>query len=94
MVEKSFWNELKTHRGINQMNQLEKLQVLLPHWIEHNRGHSEECSKWAEDLENEEVQRNLRAALEAMELVTNHLEKALVAVGGPKADGDHEHHHH
>ncbi len=77
------------------MNQLEKLQVLLPHWIEHNQGHREECSKWAREVENEEVQKNLESALAAMELVTIHLEKALTAsgsVGAADVDG-HQHSH-
>lgn len=80
------------------MNQLEKLQVLLPHWIEHNQGHAEECRKWTDELSQgggvEEVQKNLKAAFLAMETVTNHLEKALGAAGGPKKDGHRGHHHH
>ncbi|MCK5070173.1 MAG: hypothetical protein KAR01_06510 [Desulfocapsa sp.] len=76
------------------MNQLEKLQVLLPHWIEHNEGHAEECRKWAEQAEHEVVQLNLKAALAAMEVVTEHLGKALDAAGGPKLEEGHGHHHH
>ncbi|MBL4903795.1 MAG: hypothetical protein JKY62_14255 [Desulfocapsa sp.] len=76
------------------MNELEKLQVLLPHWIEHNRGHAEECRKWVAATEDSEVQLPLSAALAAMEVVTNHLEKALDVAGGSKANGDHGHHHH
>jgi len=76
------------------MNQLEKLQVLLPHWIEHNQGHTEECRKWAALIDNSEVQQNLNKALAAMELVTDHLDKALQAAGGPKMDDSHGHHHH
>ena len=29
------------------MNEIEKLQVLLPHWIEHNQEHANEFRKWA-----------------------------------------------
>ena len=76
------------------MNELEKLQVLLPHWIEHNQGHAEECRKWAATAGAGDVQSSLNTALEATELVTQHLDKALAAAGGPKADGDHHHHHH
>jgi len=65
------------------MNQLEKLQVLLPHWVEHNQGHAEECAKWADQVEQGDVQTNLKAAFAAMELVTKHLEEALAAAGGP-----------
>ena len=76
------------------MNQLEKLQVLLPHWIEHNLGHTEECRKWAADVEDTGVKVSLNAALKAMEIVTSHLEKALEAAGGPVTDCTHSHHHH
>ena len=76
------------------MNELEKLQVLLPHWIEHNKGHAEECRKWAETVGEGEVQSFLNAALEAMDQVTLQLDKALVAAGGPKTGGGHGHHHH
>ncbi len=76
------------------MNQLEKLRVLLPHWIEHNRGHAEECRKWADQTEDNVVQSNLKEAFAAMEVVTEYLEKALDAAGGMKKDEDHGHHHH
>ena len=82
------------------MNELEKLQVLLPHWIEHNRGHAEECGKWADLAGQEkgatEVESNLKAALAAMDVVSKHLEKALEAAGGSEAQGEHchQHHHH
>lgn len=76
------------------MNQMEKLQVLLPHWIEHNEGHAEECRKWAADVEDNDVKSSLHAALEAMEIVTDNLGKALEAAGGAKTDASHHHHHH
>ncbi|MBU1139390.1 MAG: hypothetical protein KKD01_13310 [Proteobacteria bacterium] len=83
------------------MNQLEKLQVLLPHWIEHNHGHAEECRKWAalvvQNESAEEVSLHLAAAFAAMETVGDCLEKALVAAGGAKKgdeSGHHHHHHH
>ncbi|MEA3469344.1 MAG: hypothetical protein U9R57_14115 [Thermodesulfobacteriota bacterium] len=76
------------------MNQLEKLQVLLPHWIEHNQGHAEECRKWLDEVEQEDVQSSLNAALEAMDQVTKYLGKALDAAGGPATEDGHGHHHH
>lgn len=82
----------------NQMNELEKLQVLLPHWIEHNRGHAEECRKWTalpvQDGTAEDVRLHLEAALVAMETVGACLEKALLAAGGAKNDDGSGHHHH
>jgi len=76
------------------MNELEKLQVLLPHWIEHNQGHGRECKKWADQVAEENVQSSLKAALKAMEQVTGHLSKALDAAGGPAVTEEHHHHHH
>ncbi len=80
------------------MNELEKLQVLLPHWIEHNRGHAEECNKWAtlagQESDAKEVESNLKAAFAAMEEVSRYLKKALAAAGGPVTDDGHGHHHH
>ncbi len=76
------------------MNELEKLQILLPHWIEHNQGHAEECRKWAVEVGAGTVQSSLNAAYEAMERVTEHLDNALAAAGGPKTDGGNHHHHH
>jgi hypothetical protein len=80
------------------MNELEKLQVLLPHWIEHNRGHAEECKKWAalagQESAAKDVESNLCAAFTAMEEVSKYLEKALAAAGGAATDNEHKHHHH
>lgn len=76
------------------MDQLEKLRVLLPHWIEHNQGHTQECRKWTDQIDELEVCSNLEKALVAMEEVTRHLQTALTAAGGPKDDGDGHHHHH
>ena len=45
-------------------------------------------------MEDTEVTSSLNAALAAMEIVTNNLEKALDAAGGAKTDGGHSHHHH
>ena len=30
------------------MSEVEKLRVLIPHWIEHNKEHAAEFRKWAE----------------------------------------------
>jgi len=80
------------------MNELEKLRVLLPHWIEHNRGHAEECNKWAtlagQERNAKEVKSNLNAAFTAMEEVNKYLEKALTAAGGAATNDTHGHHHH
>ncbi len=34
------------------MNEIEKLKMMIPHWIEHNKSHSEEFTKWADIIKN------------------------------------------
>jgi hypothetical protein len=81
------------------MKQVEKLRVLLPHWIEHNLGHGEECRKWA-NLAREEGQEKIAEyidnAVAAMQEVNKLLESALKEAGGPAQGdaGEHHHHHH
>ena len=77
------------------MDNIEKLRVLLPHWIEHNSGHETECIKWAEVAREqglEKVADHIDAAVKTMKEVNEKLTKALAEAGGPS--GDHHHHHH
>ncbi len=83
------------------MNVIEKLRVMLPHWIEHNRGHAEEFSQWADQLgpTEGELSGQLHRAVHSLEEAQCALEEALALAGGARsekeADGtDHEHHHH
>lgn len=78
------------------MKELEKLRVLLPHWIEHNNGHEAECTKWAEIARKEgkeDVAHYITDAVKTMQEVNGLLEKALDAAGGPPAGHHHQHHH-
>ena len=81
------------------MNQMEKLRVLLPHWIEHNLGHGEECRKWsviAREEGQEKIADHIDSAVEAILKVNELLATALKEAGGPVQDeaGGHHHHHH
>ncbi|WP_456387205.1 hypothetical protein [Desulfolithobacter sp.] len=81
------------------MNDLEKLRIMLPHWIEHNKGHGEEFFRWADTLAGageEEIAELLREAVKALHEAHHALAKALEKAGGPieKQDGHHGHHHH
>ena len=87
------------------MNTLDKVRVLLPHWIEHNQGHGAEFSQWADKLaaESPEIAKMLRAAAESLKNAEHILEHALKQAGGPLAapghshahgGGCHHHHHH
>jgi len=83
------------------MKNLEKIRVLLPHWLEHNQGHKAEFLQWADNLaaESPEIEKMLRAAAESLQNTEHILQHALKQAGGPLAapghsHGDHYHHHH
>jgi ribosomal protein L16/L10AE len=74
------------------MNDIEKLRVLLPHWIEHNAEHAAEFREWAERVrqaEHGDAAWEVRVAAENLEAANDALEAALEKLGGPLA-----HHHH
>jgi hypothetical protein len=62
------------------MNEVEKLRVLIPHWMEHNDEHAEEYRRWAEEAT--EVSVDLLAAVEALKNVNQSLAAALEKLGG------------
>jgi hypothetical protein len=80
------------------MKDIEKLRVMLPHWIEHNRGHGEEFSQWADKLivDVPGVAQLLKQAVGSLQDAQVALEEALAKAGGPlEGDGHkHGHHHH
>lgn len=80
-----------------KMTDLEKLRVLLPYWITHNREHIAEIDRWAklfEDSDNIQVKEALKKAISATEQVTKELQHALDLAGGPiESPEPHSHHH-
>lgn len=90
------------------MKDIEKLRVMLPHWIDHNQGHGGEFAQWAEKLADDspEVVALLREAVQSLEKAQRSLEEALEKAGGPlempsnqgtcthNHSHDHKHHHH
>lgn len=79
------------------MDNVEKLRVMLQHWIEHNNGHVEEFEKWRTTMTEDgqsSLANHIAEAIKTMELVNVDLEKALKEAGGPGEDGHHHHHHH
>ncbi|WP_339137112.1 MAG: hypothetical protein WGN25_03925 [Candidatus Electrothrix sp. GW3-4] len=91
------------------MNDLEKLRVMLPHWIGHNQGHGGEFAQWAEKITSDspEVAQLLRDAVQSLQEAQSSLEEALEKAGGPLEepggpsghgtqghDHSHEHGHH
>ena len=76
---------------------IEKLRILLPHWIEHNHSHEAEFKKWADLVRNEKGMTGVAALLDkaitSMEETDKILTEALSKIGGPP-EGHHHHHHH
>jgi hypothetical protein len=76
---------------------IEKLQVLLTHWLEHNKSHGSEYLKWAEVSRqggNTDTAEFIEQAVELLKKADEALEKALESVGGPSQGHQHHHHHH
>ena len=67
------------------MTDLERLRVLLPHWIDHNQEHMAEFIRWvklSEKSDNIQVAAALKGAISAAEQVTEGLQQALEMAGG------------
>lgn len=65
---------------MNQNNDIEKLRVLLPHWIDHNMEHAAEFRTWA--LKAGEAEDDLRSAADHLVMANRELEAALKSLGG------------
>jgi len=62
------------------MNDLDRLQILLPHWIEHQAEHTRELQTWAERIQltgRTEVADRLSTAADAMQQVGHQLASLL-----------------
>lgn len=73
---------------------IEKLRVLLPHWVEHSHQHGVEFRKWVEIANSEghaEVAALLEQTITTMATTDDILGKALALIGG--SDETHHHHH-
>ncbi len=78
------------------MDNVEKLRVMLQHWIEHNKGHMDEFEKWRGIMNAEgraSLAEHIHRTVEFMASVNGELEKTLKEAGGPKKDEDDHHHH-
>ncbi len=64
---------------------VEKLEILLKHWVEHNQEHSEEFQEWAEKaraLGRVPVHDDILRAVHNMHDANEHLLKALEKLSG------------
>jgi hypothetical protein len=65
---------------MSTLKDLEKLEFLLTHWVEHNREHSSEFRNWAQRAEQMgagQTAKHLYAAVQHMESTNNSLSAAL-----------------
>jgi len=82
---------------MDQKTTMEKLQILLPHWIEHNHNHETEFKKWVGLARSEghgALAELLDKAVASMAATDGILKKALAEIGGPGEGHHHDHHHH
>jgi len=75
---------------------IDKVRVMLPHWIEHNQGHKAEFLKWAEKLvtDTPQLASLFHRAVADLDKVQTALEEALDRSGGPLEDTSHHGHQH
>ena len=74
---------------------IEKLQVLISHWLQHNESHGKEYAKWASVARQSGHSAAAECIAQAVDLLAKAdkaLAEALESVGGP-SKGHHHHHH-
>ncbi|MGD9001882.1 MAG: hypothetical protein PVF04_04385 [Anaerolineae bacterium] len=74
------------------MSEVDKLRVLLPHWIAHNGEHADEFREWAGRAGA--AAENILAAARLVEEANARLDEALEQLGGPLEHQHHAHAHH
>jgi hypothetical protein len=78
------------------MTEIEKLRVLLPHWIEHNNEHAGDYARWADvaaEAGHADAAEMIRSAIERAQEASADLARALAALGGALSPGEHQHAH-
>ncbi len=77
-----------------KLSELEKLRVLIPHWIEHSHSHRHDFGKWVDVVRQDgkekaagEIEKALAKLTEAEDL----LKKALESLGGAVEGHHHDH---
>lgn len=78
-------------------NDIEKLRILLPHWIEHNIEHANEFRVWIEQMHasgHDHVVEHLEATIEKIESANRDLESALEHLGAAHDAAGHRNKHH
>jgi len=74
------------------MEEIEKLRILLPHWIEHNKEHAAEFREWAERARaagQADAAKDLHAAANSLDQASEALASAMKMLGGPVVRHEH-----
>jgi hypothetical protein len=69
-------------------SEIDKLRMLIPHWIDHNNEHAEEFRSWSNKAGDASAE--IEAAAAHMEAVNDALQKAVLQLGGP-LEFEHDH---
>ena len=81
-----------------QYTDTEKLQMLLDHWLQHNKSHVAEYQEWVEVARQAglfETADLIQQAVASLKIADKAFVKALTAAGGsPKKHPQHQHRHH
>jgi len=80
-----------------QYSDIEKLQMLITHWLKHNESHGREYAKWAavaRQTGHPAAADYIEEAAGLLAKADKAFEKALESVGGPHQGHQHQHHHH
>ena len=78
------------------MDDMEKLRVLLPHWMEHNDEHAADFVGWAAKATlagHEDAAQMIVRAADAIRQANAALQSALEELGGPLSEQPHTHSH-
>lgn len=78
-----------------QYTDIEKLQLLITHWLQHNEDHGKEYAKWAavaREAGHSTAAASIEQAVALLAQVDRAFEKALASVGGPGKGHQHQHH--
>ncbi|MCK4366600.1 MAG: hypothetical protein KAW84_01470 [Thermoplasmata archaeon] len=65
-------------------NDMRKLEILLEHWVEHNKSHSGDFKKWADrakQMGREDISESILGAVEQMDRANESLLDALSKAG-------------
>jgi fructose-bisphosphate aldolase class 1 len=76
---------------------IEKLQMLITHWLQHNESHGKEYAKWAavaRQAGHSSAAECIEQAVDLLAKADKAFVRALESVGGPSSKGHQHHHHH